>query len=445
MSQLGKFATAGTAAVIVAVTAAFYAQPALLERFEEKLYDLRLSLLRPAASPSETLAVIAIDEKSVAELGRFPWSRAQYAALLDRASDAGAAAVLIDVAFPEPQSPEADGQFAAALRRNGRTTLSMAFTFAPSGTVEQALRNIPVLRDAARREAHINVSPDPDGVVRWSRLIAGPDGAGTPSLGLAAAMEALGAESVRTGPFSVSVGGREVPTDAAHRMLIRYFDPAGTFPRHSFCDVVAGRVPPEHLRGRVLLVGATALGIYDMRITPLSNNTPGVELHAHIAEGILRGDFLRRGGTEALVDLLAIALIGGAVSLMAVRLHAGAALPVTMAIVAGYTVFAGALFHAGRWVTLVYPLLAATLAYGSSSYLRFILLDRRSRAIRAMFSSYVSKKIVDQMVRNPELARVGGRAWSSRSSSRTSKTTPATAKAARRARSSTSSTSTSRR
>ncbi len=408
MSRLGKFVTAATAAIVVGVTAVFYAQPTLLERFEEKIYDLRARFVRPAASPSGKIVVVAIDEKSIAELGRFPWSRTAFAALVDRAADAGAAAVLIDVAFPEPESPPADEQFAAALRRFGRTTLSVAFTLAPRGDVAAVLHNIPVLRAVARREAHINLSPDEDGVVRWSRLVVDQDGTRTPSFGLAAAMEALGAQSVAVEPFAISVGGRVVPTDGRHRALIPYLGTAGVIPRHSFSDVVAGRVPPEQLRGRVLLVGATALGIYDMRVTPFSNNTPGVELHAHVAEGILRGDFTRRGGVEALADILAIALVGGAVSLAAVRLHASAAFPVAVALMMGYAVFAGAMFRWGMWVTVVYPLLSGILAYGSSSYLRFIFVDRRARTIRAMFSCYVSKKIVDQLVLHPELAHVGG-------------------------------------
>lgn len=408
MSRLGKFVTAATAAIVVSVTAVFYAQPTLLERFEEKIYDLRARFVRPAAAPSGKIVVVAIDEKSVAQLGRFPWSRTAFAALVDRAADAGAAAVLIDVAFPEPESPAADERFAAALRRYGRATLSVAFTFAPRGDVAEALHNIPVLREAARREAHINVSPDEDGVVRWSRLVVDQGGARTYSFGLAAAMEALGADSVTVAPFAVSIGGRAVPTDGGRRALIPYFGPAGVIPRLSFGDVVAGRVPPEQLRGRVLLVGATALGIYDMRVTPFSNNTPGVELHAHVAEGILRGDFTRRGGIEALVDILAIALVGCGVSLAAVRLHASAAFPVAFAVLTGYAVLAGAAFRWGMWVTVVYPLLSGILAYGSTSYLRFVFVDRRARTIRAMFSSYVSKKIVDQLVLHPELAHVGG-------------------------------------
>lgn len=408
MSQLGKFIAAATVAVIVAVTASFYAQPALLERFEEKFYDLRASMLHPAAVPSGTFAIVAIDEKSVAELGRFPWSRSRFAELIDRADAAGAAAVLIDVTFPEAQSPAADEQFAAALRRNGRTTLAMAFTFTPRGEAVSALHNIPILRAAARRESHINVSPDGDGVVRWSRLIVDQNGTRTPSLGLAAAMEAMAVNDFRVKPFTVSVGDRDVPADSAHRMLIRYLGPAGIFPRLSFSDVVAGRIPPEQLRGRVLLVGVTALGIYDMRVTPFSNNTPGVELYAHIAEGILRGTFTRRGGSEALVDIMAIAFVAVAVSLAVVRLNAGAALPVALAILAGHTILAGAMFRWGRWITMVYPLLSGLLAYGAASYLRFVLLDRRARTIRAMFSSYVSKSVVDQLLLNPEFAQVGG-------------------------------------
>jgi len=397
--------TAGTVFLVILL---YYLQTGLLESIEAKTFDLRLQTLRDGRPPSDKLAIVAIDEKSIEALGRFPWSRSHFSRFLDAAATAGAQAVLFDVLFLEGQSPEVDRELADAIRRSDMTTLAAAVEFAPDGGVSAVRRTFPILGRAARRSAHINILPDEDGVTRWTPLLL-PTGDGyLPSLGLATAMDALGVRLFEVGEYEVRVGDRIIPTDGQHRMLIDYTGPPGAYPRYSLVDVLEGRVWQEELRGRVLLVGATALGLLDMRVTPFSNNSPGVELNANVADTILRGDYLRRGGMEALLDLLLIVGLGFAVSVVSFRFRVAVAFPVTVLIAVACVLLVGEAFVAGRWLSLVYPLLAVTLVYALISYLRFMLQDRRAAAVRAMFSSYVSKKVVDQLVKNPELARVGG-------------------------------------
>lgn len=410
MRRLSFLVGAACAIFIVAVVVLYYLQPELLEQFEARTYDLRSRMVRGAVPPTGKIVIVAIDEESLAELGRFPWPRANFARFLDTVSAAGARAVLFDVIFPEPESAAADGLFAEAVRRAGNVTMPMAFFFDRSGAPAGATRSLPVLRDAARGEAHINLFPDEDGVIRWNRLLLAlpPENRDYPSLGLAAAAEALHAAGFTAEPYRVRVGERLVLTDGEHRYLIPYLGPAGTMPTLSFAEVAAGRVPAEAIRDKVLMVGPTALGIYDMRITPYSNNTPGVEAHAQLAEALFQGARIHRGGWEALFDLLAILLVGAGVAVAATWLRAGAALPLALVILAVHLGSAVLLFRRGHWISVVYPVLCGTLCYAAASYLRFILLDRRERHIRSMFSCYVSRKVVHTLLRNPELAKVGG-------------------------------------
>ncbi len=145
-----------------------------------------------------------------------------------------------------------------------------------------------------------------------------------------------------------------------------------------------------------------------MRISPFSNNISGVEVNANIADNLLRGDFIERGGVETLFDLLAIVIGGLLAALIAIRLRAALSFPLVILLTTAYTIFTCFQLAHGHWINLLYPLLAIVLVYLTSSYLRFFFLDRRSKQMRAMFSSYVSRKVVDELVRNPELAKVGG-------------------------------------
>jgi adenylate cyclase len=297
---------------------------------------------------------------------------------------------------------------AEAVSRSGKVTLSGAFELAPDGVPRGFLRNIPELHRAAQQIAHINIFPDDDGVLRWTRLSLPLDGQSIPSLAYAAALAAVGTPQFEAGDFFLKSAGLRIPTGAGHTLLINYRGPPGTFAQFSFADVLFGRIPKDALRDKTLLVGPTAIGLYDMRISPFSNNIPGVEVNANIADNLLRGDFIDRGGIAALSDLLAIVIGGLLTALIALRLRAPLSFPLVIVLTLAYTVFACLQLTRGHWLSLVYPLLAIGLVYLTASYLRFFFLDRRSRQMRAMFSSYVSPKVVDQLVKNPELAKVGG-------------------------------------
>lgn len=390
------------------VVVLYYLQNPVLERFEAHTYDLRFKSLRGPIAPHPGIGIIAINDKSIAELGRFPWSRRHYVDLLDQVKAAGARAVLMDAFFPEVENDATDHAFAAALKRAGNVVLAVAFDFNPDGSISNKTGSIPLITEAALGEGHINFHPDEDGVNRRSMVTISDRGKLYPSLALRGAMAALGTETIERRPFSVLVGGREIPTDYFETMLINYTGPPGTYPIYSFADVAKGRVPPEELRDKVLFMGMTALGIYDMRVTPFHGNTPGVEINATIADNIVSGRFIRRSGIEALIDLLFIVLLGFTIIFITARLSPKLTFPVFMLISVSYLWFAHFMFGQGRWISMIYPLTSALFAYVVSTAFHFMSLDRRAREIRTVFSSYVSHRVVDQLVQDPSSAKIGG-------------------------------------
>ena len=393
---------------VVGMVVLYYSQTLILERFETHTYDLRFKELRGAVNPHPDIGIIAINDKSIAELGRFPWSRRHYVDLVDNVKAAGAKALLMDAFFPEPEDDAVDQAFADSLARAGNVVLAVAFEFDLDGSIKGKTGNIPLIADGALGEGHINFHPDEDGVNRRSMLIIADHGQISFSLGLRGAMAWLGVDKVERGPFEVVIGDRHIPTDYFGTMLINYTGPPGTYPIYSFADVAKGRVDPAELQGKILFMGMTALGIYDMRVTPFHANTPGVEINATIADNIISGRFITRSGIEMLVDIFFIVLLGSVVFFMTARVAPKLTFPLFLLIVLTYMWFANYMFVQGRWLSIVYPLISAMFAYIVATAFHFMTLDRKSREIRRVFSSYVSRNVVDQLVNDPEAARIGG-------------------------------------
>ncbi|WP_283742739.1 adenylate/guanylate cyclase domain-containing protein [Sideroxydans sp. CL21] len=393
---------------IFSVLLLYYTQNPFLEAFEARTYDLRFRDLRGPIQPNPDIGIIAIDEKSIAELGRYPWSRDRYAPLLDRLAAAKVKAVMFDAFFPEHDTAANDKNFAAAIRRAGNVVLGTTFDFDKNGRVATVTRSLPEIERGAIGIGHINQLPDDDGVIRRNPLLIEADGKQVPSLGLMAAMLALGETKFATEDFDIALGNHDIPVDAENRMWINYVGGPGIYPRYSFVDVMNGRIPAEKLKGKILFIGATALGIYDMRVTPFSGNTPGVELHATIADDIISGRYIRQGGMEALIDMFFIVAMGAVAFFLTTRLRLYGAIPATAVLIAGYVWFTYYMFNAGQWINMIYPVISAVIAVLVGGGFRYLVLERSAREMRSMFSSYLSPKLVARLEKDPEAARIGG-------------------------------------
>lgn len=393
---------------IFIVIALYYNQNSFLEAFEAKTYDLRFRDLRGAIPPSADIAIIAIDDKSIAELGRFPWTRSQYVRLLDQLSAAGAKVVLFDIFFSEHETAAVDRSFAAAIKKAGNVVLPVPFDFDKDFQVIGSKHSIPEIEHAAAGIGHINFLPEDDGVNRRNKLVVEAEGKLVPSLGLMGAMAALGEKEFTTGLFDIGLGDNHIPVDADYSMWINYVGPSGIYPRYSFADIVNGRVAPEQLKGKVLFLGATALGVYDMRVTPFHKNTPGVEVHATVADNIISGRYIRHTGLEALFDMVLIVVLGLLAFYLTMRLRLHVAIPAVFLLSAGYVWLSYWIFLQGHWVSMIYPPLAAMIALSTGGSFRYLVLDRSAREMRSMFSSYMSPKLVSRLEKDPDAAKIGG-------------------------------------
>lgn len=393
---------------ILLVISLYYTQNPFLEAFEAKTYDLRFRDMRGAIPLEPSIGIIAIDDKSIAELGRYPWTRSQYARLLEKLKAAQVKVVLFDAFFPEREDILNDQAFASATKRAGNVVLAALFDLEKDQQVKGVTRSLPEIERAAAGVGQINLLPDDDGVNRRTPLLIDWEGKQMPSLGMMAAMFALGEKEFTSGDFEITLGSRQIPIGENSSMWVNFTGPPGGYPRYSFTDVVNSRIPAEKLKGKVLFVGATAPGIYDMRVTPFNGNTPGVEIHATVADNIISDRFIRQGGLEALVDIFFIVLMGALAYLLTTRLRLYGAIPATALLLSGYIWFANSMFAAGHWINIIYPALSAILALLVGGGFRYLVLERSAREMRSMFSSYLSPKLVARLEKDPDAAKIGG-------------------------------------
>ena len=410
------------------------------EVLEAKTLDVQFKLRGPIKPGPETV-IATIDERSIKNLGRFPWPRSTWGRVVDRLTEEGAKVIVFDVFFAEPESVASDDLFQRAIMQNGRVVLPMVFDFVEGGDKEtgftdqkldfllpsayMAMKNtdqplgapaakmvLPTLfrfSTYAKTLAHINMSPDVDGTLRWEMLSIEYQGDYYAPIGLQAARlyRDIPLEKM-TLDFSGSVqlGDTVIPTDDFGRMLINYRGPNKTFPMYPVSDILDRKLPAGALKDKIVLIGATAIGIYDLRVTPFSTNMAGIEKHASVVDNILRGDFLRRALDLDIPLIFVFTLVLG---ILIPRLGAKAGAALFILVFAGYSVFVYYLFVSrGIWFSYIYPASALFFGYTSQTAYRFFTEERRARDIRKMFSSYVSKRIVDELIRDPSKAKLGG-------------------------------------
>ncbi|NWA29560.1 CHASE2 domain-containing protein [Pseudomonas gingeri] len=258
--------------------------------FSHFLYD-RLSRLSPLPVDPRIL-LVTIDDRSLEALGRWPWPRSVHAELLDRLSAAQPRGVLFDVIFSEPQaSGSGDERLAQALCRAGNVLLPLLREGVPRfATALREIAPIEPLRRCARAVGHINVEADNDGVVRGVFLREGPLRQPREQLAWLAYQMALPVAEQQPMPGVGDVSGFQ-GWQRQNAILVPFIAAASGFPSVPYISVLRGEVPAALLRDRLILVGATAPGLGDRYVTPVSEQagtTAGVEIQANLLNGLLQ-------------------------------------------------------------------------------------------------------------------------------------------------------------
>jgi adenylate cyclase len=251
-------------------------------------------------------------------------------------------------------------------------------------------------------------------VVRWLPLVVQGGEDFFPPLALLSVWHYLGKPplAVRAGRYGidgVQVGERFVPTDEAGRMFINYRGPAQTFPTYSISDIVAGRLPKGTFKDKIVLVGATAIAVGDIRTTPFGPVFPGPEVHANTIDNMLAGDFVERPRWSTVFDLSAIVALGLLVGLILPRTSALVGLTSSAALFFAYVFAAYWLFVKARiGLNVVYPTFTVAATYTMLTLYRYLTAERERRRIKGAFQSYVAPDVIELMLNDPAGVRLGG-------------------------------------
>ncbi len=281
----------GGAALFAAGLAALLTVLGATSRLDDVIYDLHLS--HWGYPPDDDVVIVAIDDRSLIELGQWPWPRQIHAQMLDRLGYAGVRGVALDLVLAEPDRSggDNDAQLAAAMRRNGRVALPVTTAPLRQNAPPVEVLPTPVIATAAATLGHTDIELDSEGATRGMYLKAGLGESRWPALGLALIGLEPGAAPAPLPGLRRPASERGSPYlwTRDHYVRIRFAGPPGTFGQVSYSDVLAGEVPPELLRGRWIVVGVTATGLVPSYLTPMSDDVRmhGAEYQANVIEMLL--------------------------------------------------------------------------------------------------------------------------------------------------------------
>jgi adenylate cyclase len=388
----------------------------VLDRWENLTVDRRFQLAGARPAP-RGVVIVAIDDETVREAGRYPLPRQMLAKIVRALAAHEALAVAVDLLFFESSDADADRELADALHAT-RSVVAAVGVFdadAPTtaGTASGALADVPhpssimwpiaAVRDASR-PALVNLATDAAGVPRYVPMIFQAGDAIIPSFVLATASLALNSEPV-LGPGTLKLAMRTAHMDFGYHLPIRYYGPRDTIRRLSAARVLRGELGADEVRGQVVLIGAMAIGLGDRFATPFDNLVPGVEVIATAVTNLLAGDGLVKTGVVRRLDVAVAMLLPVLVVLLMAFRGPGVGLALAAAVVVVWGAVTVYVFALGYWLSVVVPLVAAFPVAAGYGLVR--LVHERHAASRlagekAALTRFQSPRLVEHIFKNPK-------------------------------------------
>jgi adenylate cyclase len=433
----------------------------LIDRLDNLAYDLQLRtrVLAEKKIPIDNIAIIDIDDKSLQEEGRWPWSRVKLAELVTALQQQGAVVIAFDVFFSEKEVNIADAvlneltqkklldiSLESALRKNAilfdsdavfansmkGNQIILATSFLPRPQTQNVLSppvltltptekndihlinangyisNIPILQNAAQGSGFINVFSDSDGIIRRVPLLMEYKGNVYPALGLRAVMEFFGEDiQLVTAKYNkiiqlegIKLGNQVIPTDAKGQVLIPFIGRSFTFPYYSATDVLHKRLAKDTLLGKILFVGTSATGLGDLHATAIQNPFPGVEIQATLVNGILKNIFSYKPEWVFGANLFITVVLG---------IIAAVTFPFFGPRLLGAIVIVSppALLFINNWIwietrlilSFLMPVLLTLVIAILNMIYGYLFETRKRERLKEMFGQYVPEKHIDEMLK----------------------------------------------
>jgi adenylate cyclase len=445
-------------ALLIGFAALRVADPAPVEEIRLRTFDF-FQRIDPRQKTARPVTIVDIDDKSLEKLGQWPWPRTRIADLVTELTRLGAVVIAFDAVFSEPDRlnpvfvadtfrnldeatraklralPSNDQVFADAIKASrvvlGESGLPEEIApldktlpvtgLAMLGEEPQRfmldfpglLRNVPVLEHAAAGRGLFTIRPERDGIVRRVPMIMQAQGQTMPSLTFEMLRVATGSGTIlikaeEAGIKSIAIKGLQIPTDRNGQLWVHYArnDASIYVP---VINVLEKTVAPEMIAGKLVLIGTSAVGLNDIKTTPVSRAMPGVEIHAQVLESALTGVVISQPlygiaiefTTALLFGLLVIAFapLFGPITLVAL----GAAFATGLIGTSAYFYTQHKLL-----IDFTYPLLSTTSIYLTLIFSSFVREQAQRKQIRSAFAQYMSPALVEQLAQTPEKLVLGG-------------------------------------
>ncbi|MBN1573737.1 MAG: adenylate/guanylate cyclase domain-containing protein [Deltaproteobacteria bacterium] len=453
------------------------------------ILELKLTDLVQRSSPQREntvpIVIVAVDDKSIEEVGRWPWPRDDMAKLIRNISKSSPKVIGVDIIFSEGTKTMADSlkeeikrsfhsffgiekenidsffnlflrgsekvhpeddALGEAVGRAGNVILGYHFITSegditkiegkaekgtpilprPFGVVKgkteylkkitayDVLEDIPAVSKNALSGGFFNVIMDADGTVRRIPAAFYYNGDFYPSLSLELARSYLDLPYSALfvsdyGIDGVKLGKSFVPTDDNGFIRLKYLGPERTFPYVSASDVIKGKADMSIFKDAVVLIGVSAVGLGDVKVTPMGNIYPGVEIHATAVENIVTGNVFFAPGWIKVTDIFLIIVLGVAFGIFLSRIGPFLGMTTTAAAVFGYIFLFRYLFlEKNVAITMIYPAATLLTMYISVTTTKYFAETKRKRFIQRAFSHYLSPFVIEQLIKNPEKLTLGG-------------------------------------
>jgi adenylate cyclase len=446
-------------ALLIGVAVLRIADPAPIEELRVRTFDT-FQRLGPRVKTARPVTIVDIDEPSLEKFGQWPWPRTLIADMVIKLTELGAVAIGFDIMFAEPDRlnpdvaaasfrnldeetraklralPSNDQVLADAMRRSrvilGETGLPQVYAeldktlpvtgLAMLGEDPQRfmlefpglLRNTPVLEQAASGRGLLTIKPERDGIIRRVPMITQAQDTTMPSLSFEMLRVVTGTDTIviktdkDAGMQSIRVGGFQIPTDPNGQLWVHFahHDPQIVV---SAAAVLEGKIAPEKINGKLILVGTSAAGLNDIKTTPVDAAMPGVEIHAQVLESALTRAVLSQPYYGPAAEFFAALVLGLLVIAFAPMFG-----PITLVVVGA--LFAGLLIGTSWYfytqhrllIDFTYPLLSTTLIYLTLIFTSFVREQAQRRQIRSAFGQYLSPALIEQLAQSPEKLVLGG-------------------------------------
>jgi len=420
----------------------------LLESYELKTYDQLCRLYAERSVAPDEIVLVVVDRGSLEAAQRqginWPWPRQMYAPIVQFCASSGARAVAFDILFTEPSAygMEDDQILAEALKQNGHVFLPIFLSREerPQPVWEKRLMDrialplvdqsgrspslshstvspIQILADHASGFGNVAISPDSDGIYRRLPLVFSYRSHWIPSLGLAVFRHLSGKEPMVLGRRGLQGKGMHIPLDDQATFLLSYHSIVQDYRRFSAFNVIqsfqalqeGGKpvYPLQVFRDKIVFVGFTAPGLFDLKPTPISSVNPGMAIHATLVANLLHKEYRVR-----ISPAVALALAAGVAVAMGLMVMFVSSLwrlsLITFACVGGLLLFIGLAFRQNIWVDGVLMLASLGLSFAMSTAFSYATEGRQRRQIKQVFSHYMSDLLIQDLLKHPDKLRLGG-------------------------------------